>query len=335
MRPQARRGRQLLGRPRRFGEEGQVLPALLLLMVALAVGGVLLLQVGAGADLRARAQTSADAAALAGARELRSQLLMQVAGTGTFGGVVDEAAIAAAADDYARRNGGRVTSYRRVGFDVLVAVETLDALGPEARPIDSEGSRATARARARLTPAYSLGVAPQLTGGGSGVPEDELRELAEKAGLDYADIHPSSALRVYGSDCFAGVDVVHLHESMKIAILQAEALLGGPLVLNDGYRTYACQAHLFATVTGPVAPPGQSMHNYGMAIDVGNYGALASVAGQVGLCQPLPANDAVHFSVASGPECGGRSGTLGPGGAFGGNVGGFVTFEIRLVDLAG
>ena len=334
MTQQARPGRPLFGRPR--SEEGQVLPALLLLLVALAVGGVMLLQVGAGADLRARAQTAADAAALAGARELRSQLVLQVAATGTFGGAVDEAAIATAADDYAQRNGGRVTSYRRIGFDVLVAVESLDALGPEARPIESEGSRATARARARLTPSYSLGVAPQLTGGGAGVPESELRELAEKAGLDYADIHPSSALRVYGSNCASGVaDVVHLQEEMKIAILRAEALLGGPLSLSSGYRTYACQAHLFATVTGPVAPPGQSMHNYGLAIDVNNFGALASVAGQVGLCQPLPANDAVHFSVASGPECGGRSGVLGPGAAFGGNVGSFVTFEIRLVDLTG
>jgi hypothetical protein len=115
---------------------------------------------------------------------------------------------------------------------------------------------------------------------------------------------------------------------MKIAILLAEDLLGSPLVLNDAYRTYACQAHLFATVTGPVAPPGQSMHNYGMAIDVGNYGALAAVAARVGLCQPLPSNDAVHFSLASGPECGGVAGTLGPGG---GSAASFVTYEVRLV----
>ena len=316
-------------------EEGQVLPALLLLLVALAAGAVLFLQIGAGADLRARAQTAADAAALAGAREVRSQLLEQMMKEGAFGGLLDEARIQAAAADYAERNGGRLTEYSRIGLDVIVSVETMAGLGPRAEPIDSEGKPGAARARARLTPVYSLGVGGGAVGGGPGIPESELRELAEKAGLEYSQIHPQSALRVYGADCHAGVDVVHLHDEMKIAILKAESLLGAPLLLNDGYRTYACQAHLFATVTGPVAPPGQSMHNYGMAVDVANYGALASVAAQVGLCQPLPSNDAWHFSLSSGPECGGQSGTLGPGGAFGGNASSFVSLEIKLVDLAG
>jgi hypothetical protein len=311
-----------------------VLLALLSLFMALVTAGVVLFQVGRATDLRARAQTAADAAALAAARELRDQLLTQVLTTGAAGTqAIDEGAIEAAAADYAERNGARLVSYHRSALDVFVTVETLEALGERARPVGDRDDRGVARARARLDPVYTLGVAPTAVGGGSGLSEEELERLAEAAGVD--GVLSNSALRVNGSDCFAGVDVVHLQDAIKIAILRAEAILGAPLVLTDGYRTYACQAYLFETVTGPVAPPGQSMHNYGLAIDVANYGALVSVAAQVGLCQPLPSNDPVHFSPASGPECSGVAGSLGPGGAFGGDATSFVTYEMRLVRYQG
>jgi putative Flp pilus-assembly TadE/G-like protein len=316
----------------RGGEEGQVLLALLSLFMALVTAGVVLFQVGRATDLRAGAQTAADAAALAAARELKDQLLAQVLLTGAAGTeAIDEGAIEAAAADYAERNGGRLVSYHRSALDVFVTVETLEALGERARPVG--GDRGVAQARARLDPVYTLGVAPPAVGGGSGLSDEELDRLAEAAGVD--GVLSNSALRVNGSDCFAGVDVVHLQDAMKIAILRAEAILGGPVVLTDAYRTYECQAFLFNTVTGPVAPPGQSMHNFGLAIDVANYGALASVAAQVGLCQPLPSNDPVHFSPASGPECGGVAGTLGPGGAYGGDATSFVNYEMRLVRYQG
>ncbi|MGH2662103.1 MAG: M15 family metallopeptidase [Actinomycetota bacterium] len=311
-----------------------MLLALLSLFMALVTAGVVLFQVGRATDLRARAQTAADAAALAAARELRDQLLTQVLTTGAAGTqAIDEGAIQAAAADYAERNGARLVSYRRSALDVFVTVETMEALGERARPVGDRDDRGVARARARLDPVYTLGVAPTAVGGGSGLSEEELERLAEAAGGDR--VLSNSALRVNGSDCFAGVDVVHLQDAMKIAILRAEAILGAPLVLTDGYRTYACQAYLFETVTGPVAPPGQSMHNYGLAIDVANYGALVSAAAQVGLCQPLPSNDPVHFSPASGPECGGVAGSLGPGGAFGGDPTSFVNYEMRLVRYQG
>ena len=79
------------------------------------------------------------------------------------------------------------------------------------------------------------------------------------------------------------------------------------------------------------------MHNYGMAVDVLNHPALASVAAQVGLCQPLPSNDAVHFSLIGGRECAGVGGKLGPGQRFGGGggLGGYATFKIQLVPYPG
>jgi hypothetical protein len=52
------------------------------------------------------------------------------------------------------------------------------------------------------------------------------------------------------------------------------------------------------------------------------------------LCQPFPAadDDPFHFSLSNSVECGGQAGPLGPGGAFGGNAGSFVTFDVILVE---
>ena len=57
----------------RQGERGQILPGLLVVMLALLAVGVLMFQVGKAAVLRSSAQTAADAAALAGAREIKRQ----------------------------------------------------------------------------------------------------------------------------------------------------------------------------------------------------------------------------------------------------------------------
>src|ERR1044072_7587091 len=67
----------------RQGERGQILPGLLVVMLALLAVGVLMFQVGKAAVLRADAQTAADAAALARAEEIKRQLMAQWASTGT------------------------------------------------------------------------------------------------------------------------------------------------------------------------------------------------------------------------------------------------------------
>ena len=67
----------------REGERRQILPGLLVVMLALLAVGVLMFQVGKAAVLRADAQTAADAAALAEAEEIKRQLMAQWATTGT------------------------------------------------------------------------------------------------------------------------------------------------------------------------------------------------------------------------------------------------------------
>ena len=80
----------------------------------------------------------------------------------------------------------------------------------------------------------------------------------------------------------------------------AEGLLGEPVPIVSGLRTRAEQEWLWAnrhTNPYPVAEPGTSMHERGLAIDVPLSFAprLASVGPAVGLCRPLPTTDPVHF----------------------------------------
>jgi hypothetical protein len=59
-------------------ERGQIMPVLLVTLTALLFGGVVLYQVGQATNLRAQAQTGADAAALAGTRELQTEVVAQL-----------------------------------------------------------------------------------------------------------------------------------------------------------------------------------------------------------------------------------------------------------------
>src|SRR5215211_6121588 len=88
----------------RTGERGQILPGLLVVMLALLGVGVLMFQVGKAAVLRSSAQTAADAAALAGAREIRRQLMIQWATTGTTQVPVNEMLVRAQMRLYAKKN---------------------------------------------------------------------------------------------------------------------------------------------------------------------------------------------------------------------------------------
>ena len=85
-------------------ELGQVLPLVVVVIGLMALLAIQLGRVGEAATLRARAQTAADAAALAGA-----------------------AAGEEAAASEARANRGRLVSYREIDGDVLVRVTLKDA----------------------------------------------------------------------------------------------------------------------------------------------------------------------------------------------------------------
>jgi D-alanyl-D-alanine carboxypeptidase len=105
-----------------------------------------------------------------------------------------------------------------------------------------------------------------------------------------------------------------LTAAMAAAVRRAGALLGRPVPITSGWRSYAQQAVLWArraTNPYPVARPGTSMHERGLAIDVplGFVAVLRSVAALAGLCQPLPTSDPVHFELCNRRNVRTRAGT--------------------------
>ena len=166
-------------------ETGQILPGLIMLMLAILALGTLTFQIGNAAVLRSGAQTAADAAALAGARSVRDQLIAQVAATGTSDFArVSEAVARAAAADYAERNGGRLTDFKMEGADVRAFVDTdEEKIDP---PKDERRGIARARARVELVPfSPSVGGVPGggplgPLGGDTTITDEEWKELGKE-----------------------------------------------------------------------------------------------------------------------------------------------------------
>jgi hypothetical protein len=93
-----------------------------------------------------------------------------------------------------------------------------------------------------------------------------------------------------------------LAPAMRAALARAEQLLGQPVPITSGYRSTEKQAALYANRANnpyPVAPPGSSMHERGLAIDVpaAFVPRLLEVAPRAGLCHPHPVDDPIHFEV--------------------------------------
>jgi len=93
-----------------------------------------------------------------------------------------------------------------------------------------------------------------------------------------------------------------LAAAMRAALARAEQLLGHPVPITSGFRSSEKQAELYANRAAnpyPVAAPGSSMHEKGLAIDVPAdfVPRLLEVAPEAGLCQPYPADDPIHFEV--------------------------------------
>jgi D-alanyl-D-alanine carboxypeptidase/Putative Flp pilus-assembly TadE/G-like len=93
-----------------------------------------------------------------------------------------------------------------------------------------------------------------------------------------------------------------LAPGMLAALARADGLLGRPVTVVSGLRSRSQQEALWerrATNPYPVARPGTSDHERGLAIDVprADVADLRRVARAAGLCQPLPVADPIHFIV--------------------------------------
>lgn len=142
---------------------------------------------------------------------------------------------------------------------------SYEQLGTDVRVrVELSGARATARARR----ASAAGTAGTDLGGGAGPATTE-------AGLAPA---------------------------MRAALERARAALGTAVPVTSGFRSRGRQAALYANRAAnpyPVAVPGTSRHERGLAVDVpvSFVPRLLSVASRAGLCQPYPRTDPVHFEL--------------------------------------
>jgi hypothetical protein len=168
-----------------------------MLLLAILALGVVGFQVGKATIQRSQAQTAADAAALAGAREIKRQLEVQWATFGTTNiDAIDEPRVVAEMRKYAELNKGRIDPDRGPEIndaDVRVWVETQGTLGEDAKDIGQEDTRGSARARAALSLGASIGGVGAIGGTGAGgsplptgatpkVSDEEWDDVARKIG---------------------------------------------------------------------------------------------------------------------------------------------------------
>jgi hypothetical protein len=158
--------------------------------------------------------------------------------------------------------------------------------------------------------------------------EEAARALADRSGASLLSFRRDGdevvvRVRVGGADAYAraratgarpgtgrtvppegGGDRAGLAPAMLAALARADGLLGRPVRVVSGLRTRAEQEDLWArrhTNPYPVARPGTSDHERGLAVDVArtDVPAVLGVAAASGLCRPLPDTDPVHFVLCS------------------------------------
>lgn len=95
---------------------------------------------------------------------------------------------------------------------------------------------------------------------------------------------------------------VGLDPRLQHGLARAEAILSERVSVVPGLRSGAEQQRLWTNchqIPYPVARPGASLHEQGLAVDVvlSQAGRLAQISSRTGVCQPLPLLDPVHFSL--------------------------------------
>jgi hypothetical protein len=308
----------------RSGERGQILPGLLVIMLALLAVGVLMFQVGKAAVLRSGAQTAADAAALAGAEEIKRQLMAQWATTGTTDiTLINQVLVRAQMRAYAKKNDATLIESSVViqGVDVKAAVTTDDDLGDGAKEIGKEDAEGQAHARARieLTPGLGGGASiGPLPGGGESsgavprISEKEWDEIKKKLGSG-------------APDCDDVVTLGRFLQEQGFAVGENNAFGGVAPVHTDGSYHYQCGGRGALDVN--FGPPGNLVKPETDAVD-----PVIAPLRELGfrtIWRAAGHYNHLHVDVANSGAIG-----AGSGGAMGGFTGPLedVLMEVRLID---
>jgi len=106
---------------------------------------------------------------------------------------------------------------------------------------------------------------------------------------------------------FTGV-MPFLSQAALDALRTTAAQTGVPIYINSGFRTVAAQYLLFnwwqrdrCDLTR-VAPPGESNHESGRALDIQNYGEVLGAMNANGWAHPYPGDDPWHFDHDASPD---------------------------------
>ncbi|HEX5954632.1 MAG TPA: pilus assembly protein TadG-related protein [Solirubrobacterales bacterium] len=307
----------------RQGERGQILPGLLVVMLALLAVGVLMFQVGKAAVLRSNAQTAADAAALAGAREIKRQLMVQWATTGTTSiTAINRPLVIARMTEYAKKNDATLLPVRPGdinGVDVKARVTTDQELGPGAKEIGEEDAEGEAKARARIEMMPGLGGSIGAIPGGGGsesgavpkISEDEWKEIKKKLGSG-------------PPDCDDVVMLGGFLQQQGFAVGENNAFGGVEPVHTDGSFHYQCGGRGALDVN--FGPPGDLVKPETDAVD-----PIIEPLNELGfrtIWRAAGHYNHLHIDV-------GRSGPIGAGSALDGGFAGpleDVLMEVRLID---
>lgn len=199
-----------------------------------------------------------------------------------------------------RDNHGQVFPIAIVALTVvLIGVMVLAALGSRAADLARQQTAADAAALAAA--AVDADTGQQLAAANSA--EGAAINIVEQPGQTFASASTSNG-DVSAAAFAAGLrtqGTQGLAPALVAALARAEQLLGEPVPIVSGWRSPDQQQALWdnrADNPYPVAAPGTSMHELGLAIDVVPefVPKLLAIAPDIGLCQPLPVTDPIHFT---------------------------------------
>jgi D-alanyl-D-alanine carboxypeptidase/Putative Flp pilus-assembly TadE/G-like len=210
-----------------------------------------------------------------------------------------------------RRNDDGQIVPMAAGLVGLCCVALL-ALAPVARALDDRARARTAADAAALAGAADGERAAHEVAGANGADLLEIErngdEVVVQVRVGEVEAYARARATRRAVDVAAGGTAAGaggragLAPAMLAALARADGLLGRPVTVASGLRSRSQQEALWerrATNPYPVARPGTSDHERGLAIDVPRAEVvdLRRVAQSAGLCQPLPVTDPIHFIV--------------------------------------
>jgi hypothetical protein len=297
-----------------------MIPALMVLLLALLAVGLMFFQVGRAAIFSTEAQTGADAAALGAVQEIKAELTAQVAATGTSNlDEINDGSVEAAAEVWAQKNKTHVIEIDRHGVDVKVVVTTNATLGESADRVDSADDKGRAHARARIDvlalPAPGGGNIGSSGGNAvSRIKEDDWDDLADKISKP-----PTCGNSAKSNDLITLGKMLQAH-GFNVA---ENAEMGSPPAPGDhsaGGFHYKCRDSGALDVNADNGPGTEKSIIDGIVADVQKLGfrTIWQAAGHF---------NHIHIDVAN-------SGPIGVGGGDGGAVGALeeTGLDVKLID---